>query len=409
MPLVHRVARNFSFLLFGQVASQAFVFFALIYLTRVLQPTAFGKLGFAQSVLAYFLLASDMGIALLGAREIAAGKYQASYLGNLISLRACLGVLSFVVLCLAALSLASLRETGLLVILFGLTIIPYSLTLDWVFLGLEIMNGVGVVNVTRGLVYFMLLLLFVRNPNSLLLVPLFFLGAHATSAYLSWSLAKRWTTEQALAFTLPSREWGSVLSCSAPLFLYAVLASSQLNLAAVLLGWLRSPSDVGIYVAAYKLVYIFIYLAYLYSFSILPILSSSREGSQLTLASAKGGAVCGLLLAVVMTLCAAPLVTLLYGVAYRPAVDIVRLLVWSLPVMACVAVLSMDLVARGRARPLLVALGMGLVAEFGLDLLLIPRYGPRGAALAYMANTIVTLGYLGMDVARAQRVGRDLI
>ena len=393
-PLLSRLTTNFGYLLTGRIASQGLSLLAMVYLARVLLPEAFGKVGFALSIVSYFLILGDMGLALWGAKQIGTGHAERPYLGNVISLRLALGIASFLALCLVMLLMRASHETNLLIFIFGLAVIPNSLTLDWAFLGMEMMKGVAVVSGARGLAYILLLVAFVKSPQSVMRIPWFFLLAWLCSAYLSWFLLRLWKADKVPSLTLPSGEWFSILNSSVPVFLYAILMTSYQSSATVLVGWLRDPFQVALYVAAYKPVLAFTYVVQEYAFSILPILCSSSQGTSVAVKSARLLVFASAVMALVATVFAKPGIRLLYGDSYDQASSALRILVWSLPAIAVVGLLSMDRIAKASTRVLLIALTVGFAAQVAVCLVLVPKFGAAGAATGYLASMLVAAIYL---------------
>ncbi len=69
-----QIFKNFSYLAAAELISKGIAFFTTVYIARVLGPENFGKLGFAQAVLSYFILIVSLGFDVYGAREIARNK-----------------------------------------------------------------------------------------------------------------------------------------------------------------------------------------------------------------------------------------------------------------------------------------------------------------------------------------------
>lgn len=398
-PLRARLTTNFTYLLLGRIAAQGLQFFATIYLARVLLPEAFGRVGFALSAVSYFMVLSDMGLLLLGAREVSAERGQPSELSEIVSLRFALGVFSFLLLGIICLSQVSYGQTTILALLFGLAIIPNSLTLDWLFLGKERTKGVALVNTARGLIYVGLLAMWVKGPANLLRVPFFYLMGYLVAAYVSWQLAFSWKLSSSLRLGTYWRAWKPLLASSVPIFGYAVLNSSYQTVTVLLLGWLRNPEQVAIYVAAYRPILVAVYVVQEFGFSMLPVLSSRRaaiseRGSQLVVSVGKicvGG---GIFIAILAHFVAAPLVNLLYGPLYRDAALQLEILMWSLPALATIYLFAMDFIAGGKMRPVLEALTLGLSVQVSASLGFIPRYGATAASSGYLAGMIVAALYM---------------
>jgi O-antigen/teichoic acid export membrane protein len=83
---------------------------------------------------------------------------------------------------------------------------------------------------------------------------------------------------------------------------------------------------------------------------------------------------------------AGPIIRLLYGPGYEPAVEMLRVLIWSLPATLFALKFSFDLVTHGRERLAAIALAVTLSLTALLLYVLINRFGPVGAAAAVVAG-----------------------
>ncbi|MGN1020634.1 MAG: flippase [Aristaeellaceae bacterium] len=104
-----------------------------------------------------------------------------------------------------------------------------------------------------------------------------------------------------------------------------------------------------------------------------------------------------LIQSVVITLLAKPIVTIMYGSAYSPAVGVLQALVWY-TAFSCIGSARMIWIyAEGQQRLLCLVNLLGALMNISLNLLLIPRCGAMGAALASLltqAFTNVGLGWV---------------
>lgn len=106
-----------------------------------------------------------------------------------------------------------------------------------------------------------------------------------------------------------------------------------------------------------------------------------------------------LILAISLGLIAKPLIVLFFGVRFAPAYFPFILLLPGVAIMSVAKVLAGDLVGRGKPEAGTIAAAASLLLTVVLDLLLIPRFGINGAAIAsslsYIAATIIiTLFFL---------------
>lgn len=105
----------------------------------------------------------------------------------------------------------------------------------------------------------------------------------------------------------------------------------------------------------------------------------------------------------------APVIRLLYGADFEPAVLQARVLLIGMLLGGAAGVASGYLYGRGRPGLNSMAMAVGLVLTVGLDVLLIPAYGAIGAAVAstvaYLAGDSILIGLLLKVSAHARPAG----
>jgi O-antigen/teichoic acid export membrane protein len=170
----------------------------------------------------------------------------------------------------------------------------------------------------------------------------------------------------------------------------------------VILGAIKGDEAVAIYAASYRLLETVLFVSWVVSRSVFPVMSENTEGWRLRRAVEKGTAAASLLFvpfAVGLWLEARPVLQLLYGSPYADTgVAITRWLAPS-PIFFLVGFLgSFALFARERRMQVLVASLIAAAYNVGLNLVLIPRISGLGAAIAtttsYALEAILTLLFL---------------
>jgi O-antigen/teichoic acid export membrane protein len=102
----------------------------------------------------------------------------------------------------------------------------------------------------------------------------------------------------------------------------------------------------------------------------------------------------GAAIALSLSVFAGPLVILLFGADYTPAVPALRILAWMLIPYTITAYLSLAMLAAGRERIVVRGLVVGLLVLALLLFLLVPLAGPNGAALACLIAELAHAGVL---------------
>jgi O-antigen/teichoic acid export membrane protein len=160
-----------------------------------------------------------------------------------------------------------------------------------------------------------------------------------------------------------------------------------------LLGALAADRTVGLYAGAYRLFEAAQLLPAVLLMVLFPRLAATAgdpaAGAPLRRRALGGLAALGAAVAAGGSLAAPLLVEVLYGAAYEESSAPLAILFWAAPFMFVNALLTQDLIARVRQGRYALAAGGALAANLALNLLLIPRYGMSGAAVATIATEAV--------------------
>ncbi|HXM20919.1 MAG TPA: flippase [Terriglobales bacterium] len=376
----------------GDLIAKAMSFFAFVYLARILGVASFGVLEFAGSVLTYLLLIADGGLEMWGTREAANTTDLPALAARIVPLRLLLATISFVLL-LAVLPLfpgyPSLRAV---LVIYGLTVFAQAASLKWVFMGQQSMSGVA-----RGLVigqgiFAATVVALVHSPARLVWVPVLRLaGDLVTTLYFA-----RWFRRVHGQFSL-RMTWRGMLTVLKPALTIGLSLAMGLlnyNFDAILLGFLRGPTFVGWYNAAYKLILVGLSVAITYFTGLFPALSrlyvKNREEFRL-LVRRSTELWLGFVVPLVVggTFLADPVIRFLYGAAYANSAAPFKILVWSAALVVLRWVYMDSLRATGHQALDLRCAVTSAALNVGLNILLIPRFGMIGAASATVFADVV--------------------
>lgn len=231
-------------------------------------------------------------------------------------------------------------------------------------------------------------------------VTLAYLGGFCASAALALALARRrgW-----LPAPVDRHELGQLLRFALPLQAGVVVQLVNERLDQLLIARLLTPTDLGLYVAAMAIAAIPAIPAATLANVAYPRIAGVAEAADrgpvveryLRLAVALAGLVALALLAL-----GQPLVTALYGPAFAAAVPILEWYAAGAVALAARAVLAQAVKAAGRPALATAAELAGLAVNVVLLLLLLPRIGVVGAAVAYAGMQGTALGVLAVAAVR---------
>jgi O-antigen/teichoic acid export membrane protein len=389
MKTAKRIAKNTFSLLFSGIVTQLLGFFVMVYLARILGPGNFGKINFAIAIISYFALISNLGLPLLGTREIARNREKTNdFLNGILTLRLYLVALSFGLLFLITILLDKPLEIKYLIILYGLGLVPSALLLDWAFQGVEKMEYIGLGAIFSSGINLGLVLYFIKSPEQLLLIPCFQIAGGLFAAGFLFFIFVKSFGKPRLKFDWIS--WKDLLRQALPLGICIVMIQIIYNIDTVMLGFMRSNAEIGYYNAAYKIILSLIMVGAVYFDAIFPITSNYYKTSldllkKLQSYTAKLMVTIAFPMAVGGTILAKPIMNLLYGSKYNNGIIAFQFLIWVAALIYINMIYARGMWACNKQNEYLKIVISQAMANIGLNLVLIPSFGIVGAAVATLA------------------------
>jgi O-antigen/teichoic acid export membrane protein len=388
-----RIVKNTISLLSAMVVRKFLGVIAIAYLARMLGPSDFGILNFAFAIISYFMLVTVMGLDTLGIREIARNRDKTeNCVGNILVLRFCLGLLAFGLLFLFVSIVDKPAQVEYLILLYGLSLIPYIMLLEWVFQGVEKMEYIFVSSTIQTIVYVGLIFLFVISPGQLLYVPLILVFANICEAGFLIFIFTKQIGKLRPRFHFPT--WTVFIRQALPIGISGFMIAIIYNADMVMLGFMRTNEEVGYYSAAYKIIWFIMGVFVAYFNSIFPVTAHYYKQSLEALKnfieySSKLVITIALPLAVGGTMLAKPIMNLIYGGKYDDGVIAFQILLWVLVVLCLNSIYARGLWACDRQKRYMAITAVQATSNIALNLLLIPLFGIVGACIATISAEII--------------------
>jgi O-antigen/teichoic acid export membrane protein len=392
-----RVARNFLSASTGSLVNRFMHAFAVIYLARVLGPSTYGELSWAQAALVFGVCFSDLGLQTLGIKSLSEdprdpGKAICRYLSLRISLAAVagIGVTAFAIV--AGPTPAATQLTAV----YAVTLLVSGLSTEWVYISLQSMHLVGLARLVQGTLYLGVLALLVRAPGDVLIVPIVAGATAALSAIALLASLRRRIPGFRPRFDLTG--WRSLLARSLPIGAADLLIHFYITLPLILVGTLRSPLETGLYAGAYRMQLVLQESFGWFFIALYPIAAYRWKNSAERMVPFLDAV---LRLVLLVTIPMAFLVSLgapwaivaVLGTRYAGSAQALRIMCWNLiPVGVGGVFKLLVLLMGGRHRLYLLVVACGAAFGLPLSFVLIRIWGSIGAAVSWpLAESLVAI------------------
>jgi len=397
--------KNFSSLAVADVGSRLIGFFATAYLARILGVEKFGVINIGFTLLSYGMLATNPGILLYATREVTTLKeHYSSFVGEVLSLRLFLSLVSFLILAVVVKVLFPSQEIFLIVVLFSLFLFPASFLLEWFFQARGEIQRISISRIAGQFVYMGMLFRLVSSNESMHFVPLAWLcSGVVSSAILFFSYKKNIATVQ-LHFTISSLfkkkgRWREILRLSFPIGLGTWLAQIGTNFPPLIIAFLLSEKEVGYYSAAYKIVFSILVLDRIFFFLFYPIIiktyHESLEKLQTMLSvSLKIVIAIALPLCVGGTILSHQFIAAIYGDGYEHAASILEVVIWFAFLTIIHSTYAVGLIGIGKEKQFSRTMVIGTIAQMLLVIGGTYYFRSVGAAAGFVVGEGCTLAMM---------------
>ncbi len=389
----------------GRVALLLLALVTTAMLTRILEPTGFGYYRTAIAYLALVIALADMGLASLFVREISRTQAdQPRLIANLLGLRLVVagGALALATGLAFLLPLEPQDRLGIVGGAFGFLAYSAHLMLFGLFQQKLRQQGVVLAELTGGLVLVGLIIVFAWAGAA----PYWFVVAMGLS-YVA-TLALTLVAAQRLVrfgLRLEPALWLDLARQAAPLAVATTISVLYFRADTVLLAFFRSPAEVGLYGVPVKVLDSCMGISLLLVGLFSPLMAHTARTDEAAFRDHLGNGLLTLavgttLVGVGLVALAPEIVLLLAGAEFIGAAPILQVLAGVLVLHGTAFVLREAATALAIQQRLLPAYFTGLGTAMLAYVVLIPRFGGIGAAIALLLAEIVVVLLAGSIVAR---------
>lgn len=387
MHIVKNIIKNFSFLSFGQGVSGILNFFAVIFLARRLGVDSFGVFSFVESTLLFFMMFVIFGTDFLGSRAVAQDElHKQEYVREIVFFRFLLSLLAFFAVVILAIFLKKALTIKITLIIFGFSLFCLIFLLNWLFLGLQRLLIVALGDIIRESIFFFGIMFFINRETDIIKVGVvFFFSRLIHAIFLLVKYWREFSFPPALPFKLFKLK--KLFKDAFPIFFSSLEGWIITCFDIVILGMYFGSKSVGYYNAAFKPVFLMISVCAVYYLSIFPMLSKASRFNEKDFKKIIGITLYGMLslwlpVVIIGFQSSSWVIFKMYSHAYADSVPIFQCLIFTLIIVPVNALYSRSLISCGAQKSNSYVSLIIIVSNILLNFLLIPAYGPMGAAIA---------------------------
>lgn len=395
---MNKVAKNAIVVISSSILAQFLAFLTTSFCGKRLGETAFGELTTVQSIITYFTLFVLFGLQTYGTREIAKDKSGIkTVVGDILVFRIILFIISFVLIAVVALCIWKFNHDGVLAILlalYGLTLLPMAMSIDWVYSGLQKMEYNSVYNVLKSGVPFVLVYIFLKEKTQLYYIPLF--TALALIIGVMFQFYGYFFKERLqVKVRLNKRTMLGYINFGLPFVISGLLAMINGNVDRVVIYFSRGSAEAGIYASGYNIIFFLINVVGMIFIPIFPVMisyfheNSKEKLCELMDKTSKILAAFIIPVALGGIILSKQLITLLYDKTYVSAYISFSILLAYVVILFFRELYGYGLNAFNLERKYVKAVAVSAIVNLGLNLVLTPKYGMNIAAIITLASEII--------------------
>lgn len=361
-----------------------------VWVARYLGPEGYGSLSFAGSYVMLFSALALFGLESIVVRDLVRHpEAESAILGTTCLIRAAAGLLAYLLALAVMLVLRPDDQVALLLVaLLGSSLLVQAVEVTDLWFQSRVLSRYTVICRSSAFILSSCLkVLLVMTGASLAAIAAATAVEALVAAVLLVLTHARYSTAGMLTWRWENSWFRRLLTGSVPMVLSGVVLMVYLRIDQVMLGAMATQTEVGLYAAAVRISEVWYFVPTAIVSSVFPGLvalhSSDPEQFEQKLQQLYNLlAFLGYAVALPVTFLAPWLVQLLFGSAYQAAAPLLSVLIWAGLFANLSVVRNSHFIALDWGRSLLWATSLGAAANVLLNLLLIPRYGALGAAIA---------------------------
>ncbi len=391
---------KFNFIMNFTLTMSQFLFpmITFPYVSRVLGPAGNGSVAFATSVITYFTMFAMLGVPTYGIRACAKVRENKEELSRtvqeLLLINLIMMILCYIAFGFSLRFVSGFQEDRTLLIISSAAMLLNVLGVSWLYSALEQYAYIAAAGMLFKVLSIFLMFAFVRTKEDYIIYGAIAVFASAGSYVLNFIRLRKFISLKPVKYYNFRRHLKPILV----FFAMSVATTIYTNLDTVMLGFMKTNTDVGYYNAAVKIKTILVSLVTSMGTVLLPRLSFYIESGQMKefrrmiAKTINFVLLVSLPLTVYFILYAKESILLLSGEEFMGAVIPMCVITPTIILIGLTNVLGIQaLVPTGKEDKVLISVIIGAVVDLILNAVYIPKYAAAGAALGTLVAEIAVL------------------
>lgn len=394
------IIKNFVSLAASELISKAIAILSTAYLARTILPEGYGIIGFSIAVVTYLITVVTFGNDTIVVRDLSRDHSKLSdYFSSLILFRILLTISVLFLFYLIAPLLAINNITENVLKIISLSLFIHALSSEFIMQATEKMEIIAFSNISKSILLLVGYYIFVHETSDIQAAAWVFSLSGILISFLFTLYVHNYISK--FHFKLDVALVKYLLKESFPLIVSVLAISIYYNMDLIMLGYIKTDFEVGIYNSAYRIFLLGILPSGILLKVFLPKLSkvikSDKESFWKTITnysiSLIGFAV---LTSAIIFFGGHIIISLVYGPAFSKASNPLTILSMNILIVAVNVSLGNPLTVWGMQKLYTITVLSGAVANIVLNFILIPIYSYNGAALATLLSELIV--FIGVAI-----------
>lgn len=383
-----------NFIMNAMLTMSSFIFplITFPYVSRVLLPEGTGKVTFATSVITYFAMIAQLGIPTYGIRACAKVRDDKEELSKTVHeiflINLLMTIVAYVLVGIAIATVPRFQQDKILFLIISLTIIFNTIGMEWLYKALEQYTYITIRSIIFKFVALVAMFALVHEKQDYVIYGgITILAASASNIFNFINVHKFITLKPFKHYEL-KKHWKAI----AIFFAMSCATTVYTNLDSVMLGFMKTDTDVGYYNAAVKIKIILVSIVTSLGVVLLPRASYYIEHDlkdefyRITKKAIEFVTLIAFPMTLYFIFFAKEGIFFLSGDAYEGSILPMQIIMPTLILIGYTNIMGIQmLVPLGREKVVLYSEIAGAIVDLILNYMLIPTMGAAGAAIGTLA------------------------